>query len=233
MAKVMAMTYRAVSAWLSRWLWVSAVIACMGQRLVALWALRVWSTWLTSIGRPPAMRQQFLESAVRQRGQPREHVLEVGPGISSVELGRLQQAHHDRGSLAGQLTADEEPGFSTHRPRPHLVFEVVVVDRHLTVEQELRQRLPVVQAVVDRLGDGASVGHPHALELEPQVQFLPQRLGSLLSHQQPMLGAQWARVGLDPVQPGDTLDGLRGHFACVGLDQFVEFTPGMRNTTLA
>ena len=109
MANVMATTYRAARARLTRWLWVSALIACMGQRLVAHWGLRVWSTCLTSVGRPPAMGQQFLESAVRQRGQPREHVLEVGPRVSPIELGRLQQAHHHRGSLAGQLAADEQP----------------------------------------------------------------------------------------------------------------------------
>ncbi len=46
-------------------------------------------------------------------------------------------------------------------------FEVIVVYRHLAVEQESRQRLPVVQAVVDGFGDGAAVGHTLALELQP------------------------------------------------------------------
>ena len=65
MVNVMAATYQAVRAWLSGWLWVSALVACMGQRLVAHWGLRVWSTWLTSVGRPPAMGQQFFEPTVR------------------------------------------------------------------------------------------------------------------------------------------------------------------------
>ena len=157
MANVMATTYCAARARLTRWLWVSALIACMGQRLVAQWGLRVWSTWLTSVGRSPAMGQQFFEPAVRQRRQPREHVLEVGPRVSRVEPGRLQQAHHHRGSLTGQLAADEQPIAASKRPGPHLVLKVVIVDRHLAVEQELREPRPAVQAVVDRLGDGAAV----------------------------------------------------------------------------
>src|SRR5438105_6267280 len=184
MANVMATTYRAARARLSRWLWVSALIACMGQRLVAHWGLRVWPTWLTSVGWLPAMGQQFVDLPVQLRGQPREHVFEVGPRVSPVELGRLQQAHHRRGSLAGQLAADEQPIAPSKRPGPHLVFQMVVVDGDLAVQQELRQPLPAVQAVVDRLGDGAAVGHTRSLELQPDMQLFPQRLGSLLSHQQ-------------------------------------------------
>ena len=109
MTNVMATTYRAARAWLARWVRISALVACMGHRMAAHWARRVGWAWLTSVGRLPAMRQQLLDSAVQLRRQSREHVLEVGPRVSPVELGRLQQAHHDRGSLAGQLAADKKP----------------------------------------------------------------------------------------------------------------------------
>src|SRR5436190_7233790 len=95
MVNVMGVTVvicRAARAWLARWLCVSTLVACMGQRMATLWAQRVWSTWLTSFSWLPTMGQQLLDSAVQLRRQPREHVLEVGPRVSPVELGRLQQS---------------------------------------------------------------------------------------------------------------------------------------------
>src|SRR5438067_527066 len=132
MTNVMA-TYQAARAWLARCVWISALLVCMCQRMAALRARRVWSTWIASVGWPPAVGQQFLDSAVRQRGQPHEHVCEVGPRVSPVELGRLQQAHRHGSSFTRQLAADEQPRLSSHGPRPDLVFEVVVVDGHLAV----------------------------------------------------------------------------------------------------
>ena len=83
MANVLVRTCQAARATLARCLLVSAWLVCMGQRIVALCAGRAWSSWLTSVGRPPAVGQQFLDSTVRQRGQSREHVLEVGPRPSA------------------------------------------------------------------------------------------------------------------------------------------------------
>ena len=69
--------------------------------------------------------QQLLDSAVQLRRQPREHVLEVGPGVMPVELGRLQQAHHHGGPFAGQLASDEAPVANTRRAqRPNRKLQV-------------------------------------------------------------------------------------------------------------
>ncbi len=57
----------------------------------------------------PAVRQQLVDATVQLGGQPGENVPEVEPGVRSIELGRLQQAHDDRRALAGELTADEQP----------------------------------------------------------------------------------------------------------------------------
>jgi hypothetical protein len=78
MANMMVVICQAAMAWLARCLWVGALLVCMSQRIAALCARRVWSIGMASVGWPPAMGQQVLESAVRQHGQPREHVLEVG-----------------------------------------------------------------------------------------------------------------------------------------------------------
>ena len=92
MANVVEAIYRTAKAWLARWLWISALIACVGLQKAALWAQRRCSTWSTSVGRLPAMGQQFFDSAVQLCGQPGEHVFEVGPGVAPIELGRLRRS---------------------------------------------------------------------------------------------------------------------------------------------
>jgi hypothetical protein len=44
---------------------------------------------------------------------------------------------------------------------------------------------------------------------------------------QTLLTTQTPVIGLYPVQPGDALNGLRGHSTRIGLDQFVEHPPGV------
>ena len=78
-------------------------------------AVAVFSARCASVARSacaswlPLVGQQLVDPAVQLRRQPRKHVLEVRPGLMSVELGRLQQTHHDRRPLTRQLAADEEP----------------------------------------------------------------------------------------------------------------------------
>ena len=88
--------------------WLSAVVLTVFVfgRSAAVSARRLWST---SAGSLPPVGQQLLNSTVQLRRQPGEHVLEVGPGLVPVELGRLQQTHHDSSPFARQLTSDEEP----------------------------------------------------------------------------------------------------------------------------
>ena len=100
MTNVMVMTGRAVMKRLARWLCIGALAACITARLAVLFTRRVCSAWWPSVGALPPVRQQLPDPAVQLRGQPREHVLQVGPGLVPIELGRLQQAHHHRGSLA-------------------------------------------------------------------------------------------------------------------------------------
>ncbi len=107
MTNVVAMNCRAAMTRLTRCLRVGALIACIGQRMAALLTRCVCAAWWSSVGWVPPVRQQLTDPAVQLRRQPREHVLQVGPGLVPVELGRLQQAHHHRSSFASQLAADE------------------------------------------------------------------------------------------------------------------------------
>jgi hypothetical protein len=66
-------------------LWLSTVVLTMFifGRSAAVAAGRWWST---SVGRLPAMGQQLLDPAVQLRGQPGEHVLQVGHGSCPLSL---------------------------------------------------------------------------------------------------------------------------------------------------
>ena len=55
------------------------------------------------------MRQQLFDPSGWLRGQPLEHVAQVDVWIQSVELGRVDQAHHGRGSLSRPQAAGEQP----------------------------------------------------------------------------------------------------------------------------
>ena len=88
--------------------------------------------FLASVGALPPMGQQFLDSTVQLRRQSGEHVLQVGPRLMPVELGRLQQDHHHRRTFSGQLAADEEPvaptkGECTERRRIAVLLNVDLV----------------------------------------------------------------------------------------------------------
>ena len=93
-------------------------------------------------------------------GTPRDRARSTSP---------TPRGHDDGGALASQFAAGEEPRLSADRPGPHLVFAVVVIHGHVAVLQVCGQRGPVVQAVVDRPGNAAPVGHALALELQPDV----------------------------------------------------------------
>src|SRR5664280_3930610 len=229
MAKMTDAVWAQAATLAARWLCAVVLIVIMFGRAAAVSVRRRVSTWSTSAGRLPPVGQQLLDPTVQLRRQAREDVFQVGPRVVPVELGRLQQAHHHSGPLAGQLTADEQPIAPPEGPRPYSVLAVVIVQRHIAVEQEAPEPLPALQAVVNRLGDRAAIGHTRALELQPQMQPLPHRLGSLLPYPQPLLAGQLPHLGFDLVQPGDALDRLGGDRARVGygLDEFVELASGV------
>lgn len=93
--------------------------------------------------------------------------------IVSVELGRREQAHDGSGALAGTQAPGEQPVPQSERDRPDAVRQPFMVDRHIGVAQEARQRHPAVEAAVDRSGSGRSVRTLLPLPSHP----LEQRIG--------------------------------------------------------
>ena len=175
-----ATIYWAVAGQLARWVRTAIRMAHLVASALVSALKRVGVNWI-SASALPAMWQQFLDSTIELRGQPGQSILEVGKGVMSVELGRLQKAHHHCGTLAGQLAAHEQPIAPIQCPGPDLVLDVIVVHGDCAVTQKLRERLPVVQAVVDRLGNRAALRHPSAFKSQPGVQLFPQRLALALT----------------------------------------------------
>ena len=73
---------------------------------LARWKTTCWKVLrddCSTGGWQPVVKKKLREVAVFQGGQPFEYVLEVGPGIAAVQLGRLDQAQHNPGTNAGLL----------------------------------------------------------------------------------------------------------------------------------
>lgn len=100
---------------------------------------------------------------------------------------------------------------------------MVVVHAHGPITQAAPERVPAVQAVVERGGDAASIGQFH-----PGMQLDPQRLRVLLAMCQPGLHGHLSCLAFDMGDPRDVLYSLRCHGARAGLDQFVELATRVR-----
>ncbi|MCW3101356.1 MAG: hypothetical protein JWL77_6974 [Chthonomonadaceae bacterium] len=75
--------------------------------------------------------------------------------------------------------AREQPCLAAHLRRLDLAFEEVVVQADRAVFEVARQRLPAVQAVVNRPGGRSAIGNALSLKLQPLVQVQALELGFL------------------------------------------------------
>lgn len=112
--------------------------------------------------------------------------------------------------MSGRTPAAAQPSDPSSSPAA-----AAPADGHCAVLQVQRQRLPVVQAVVDGLADGAA-GHPLALQLQPGAQFLPQRAAHALAARVPFFGACARQQALDVVDPRPALQRLQRQRAATG-----------------
>lgn len=116
------------------------------------------------------MRQQLANLTGLVRRQPLQHIAQVGMRIKPIELFRLDQAHDGGRTLASQQRACKQPVLAPNRNGAHLVLDPVVVDGQSAVVDEPRERLPALEAIVQRPGRGPTVGHQAALRQHPFVQ---------------------------------------------------------------
>ena len=177
------------------------------------------------------MREQLLDVAVLVGRQPREHVFEVGVGIVSVELGRLNETGDRSSALARQQGSGEEPVFSTCGPGSDLLLVVVVIDRQRRIVQVTHQRRPALKAVVDGLGGRAAVHDLGALGHQPGMQCHRDRPCTPLSFVQALLGRHVFHLSLYAVELTDEVDRRGGDSALVGLHEFDEVPARVRHAT--
>jgi hypothetical protein len=168
------------------------------------------------------MRQQFLDATVRLRGQPFEHVAQVGIGVIPVELRQLHQAHHCRCALPGAQRTREQPARTSDSDRPIAILDPVVIDGQRPVIEKARECYPASKAVVDRFWDSRAVGRsPSALR-----QSLIHRVGDWLRASLPQLvalvGVEFARVSLSFAQRAEKIERLLCERAGVIRPQIVE-----------
>ena len=124
------------------------------------------------------MRQQLADAAIRLRGQPLEHVSQVGVRVMAVEPGRLAQTHHRGRTLPAPERTGEQPVRAPQRDRPDAVLDPVVVDRYGRIVEEPAQRPPALEAVVDRLRHRRAIGRALPVQRQPLVQRVGDRPGS-------------------------------------------------------
>lgn len=107
---------------------------------------------LSDVGVLPAVWQELIDSVRLARGQPGEHILELGIWVVPVHARRLDQAHNRRRPLARAQTASKQPVVAANGNRPDLVLDPVVGHGQLPVTCEPCQRLSAPRPVVERLG---------------------------------------------------------------------------------
>ena len=83
----------------------------------------------------------------------------------AIELGHCAKAHFDGVTLPRLFASTEEPCFSTHSSGTDQIFAMAVVNRHLAVDQVVRERGPRVETIVQRLGRRGAIRHPGAHHL--------------------------------------------------------------------
>ncbi|VVE84629.1 transposase [Pandoraea sputorum] len=99
--------------------------------------------------------------------QATEHVFQIDIGILAVELRRSNQAHDRGGPLPGAQRPGEQPVRPSSCPQTNLIFQPIIVDGHVPIGQITRERVPALEAVVERLGDRRSLADPFALGKQP------------------------------------------------------------------
>lgn len=88
------------------------------------------------------MRQELVDAASPVRGQPREHILEIGMWVMPVHLRRLDQAHDGGRPLARARAAGKQPAIAADGNRTDLVLDPIVVHGQFPVVRESGQRHP-------------------------------------------------------------------------------------------
>lgn len=110
------------------------------------------------------MRQQFFNPAGLVRGQPSEHILEIGVRVMPIHARWLDQAHDGSRAFARTQTAGKQPVIPADSDGPDLVLNPIVINRQLPVIGKADECCPTLDAairalaVADPSGNGSRQG---------------------------------------------------------------------------
>jgi hypothetical protein len=104
---------------------------------------------------------------------------------------------------------------------------MVVINLHIAIVQVDCKCIPSLQIVVNRFGDGTTIWQALALQFQPFVQVLAQRLGTCLPCSRPTYLPRSLNLALDFVQCRNALYGLRAYRTEAIFVQFIRLTPRM------
>lgn len=133
-----------------------------------------------------------------------------------VHTRRLDQTHHRCRSLARAQATGEQPVAAANGDGPDLVLDPIVVHGQFPVIGKADECSPALEAVIQRLGGGRSVGHLAPLLRHPFVQGVQERPRSLLPNCEALLSAELLDLTLDLVNAGQLLQRTLGDLALVG-----------------
>ena len=123
------------------------------------------------------------------------------PWFHFAGLAAGDEAHQDRGAMAGLRAADEQPVFPADCDRLHSAFGRVVVDTQVAILKVAVQSVPLIERIGCRLAN--HLLREKILFVEPRPEITKQRRSVLLSLSQAKLGVAIPAGTFDFIQPTD------------------------------
>lgn len=165
----------------------------------------------------------MLDLPVGHRGEPGEHVVEVGVGIDAAAAATLDDGVEDGAALAGIGIAEEQPVLFSQSGRPNGVLDEIIVDLDSAIFEIDAKEGPVGERVIDGLAKSAAGQVAAGLFEEDQsaVQALADRttLADAHSGAFPWTCPAASQILLDAIEmadltqdPSATLRGLLARF---------------------
>lgn len=123
----------------------------------------------------PAVWEELIDLGNWGGRQSCKHICEIFERIDFQSTAGLDDTHQDCGSLSAIGRAHEQPVCSSKDDRSEGIFAVIVMHFQETVIEELAQRCPAVQRVIDGIFECSRSG-AELLFIEPTFEVVHERL---------------------------------------------------------
>ena len=172
----------------------------------------------------------MLDLPVGHRGEPGEHVVQIGAGIDAPAAATLDDGVKDGAALAGIGIAEKQPVLFSESGRPNGVLDEIIIDLDSAIFEIDAKERPVGERVIDGLAKSAAGQIAAGLFEEDQsaVQSLADRTTLARAHSGafPWTCLAAAQVLLDAVEMADLTQDPSATLRRL-LARFVEVAPHM------